>query len=71
MLKKQPQPQPEKPLGQSIEAFRAELDAWIDAKAADIREKSPGVPLPVIRNMFTNRFFGCQCQTVLILEQDT
>ena len=69
MLKK-PQPQPEKSLGQRIEDFRAELDRFIDAKAAEIKEKSPGVPLQVIRNMLTNRFFGCQCQAALnIIEQ--
>jgi hypothetical protein len=65
-------PTPQKPLSERIEEFRAEHDAWIDAKAAEVKEKSPGVPLPVIRNMLTNRFFGCQCQAVLnILEQDT
>jgi hypothetical protein len=63
-------PIPEKPLADRIAAFRAELDAFIDAKASEIKESSPGVPEPVIRNMITNRFFGCQCQAVLnVLEQ--
>jgi hypothetical protein len=32
--------------------------------------QSGNVPLPVIRNMLTTRFFGCQCQSVLnALEQ--
>ena len=70
MLKK-PQPQPEKPLAQRIEEFRAELDAFVDAKAVGIKAQSESVPLPVIRNMLTTRFFGCQCQAALnIIEQD-
>jgi hypothetical protein len=65
-----PPPQPEKPLAERIEGFRAELDQFIDAKASEIKEASPGVPEGVIRNMITNRFFGCQCQSVLhVLEQ--
>ena len=53
-----------------ITMTRAAEDRFIDAKAAEIKESSPGVPEPVIRNMITNRFFGCQCQAVLnVLEQ--
>jgi hypothetical protein len=64
-------PTPQKPLSERIEEFRAELDALIDAKAAEIKAQSESVPLPVIRNMLTTRFFGCQCQAALnIIEQD-
>jgi hypothetical protein len=51
-----------------IRAFRDELDAVIDAKAEALKAQSPGVPLPVLRNILTNRAFGCQCQAVLNLE---
>jgi hypothetical protein len=62
---------PQKPLERRIEEFRAELDAFIDAKAAEIKVQNESVPLPVIRNMLTTRFFGCQCQAALnIIEQD-
>ena len=64
-------PIPEKPsLADRIAAFRAELDAFIDAKAAEIKVQSESVPVQVIRNMLTTRFFGCQCQAALnIIEQ--
>jgi hypothetical protein len=58
------------PLEDRIRAFREELDAFIDAKAAAIKAETPGVPQAVIRNILTNRSFGCSCQAVLnILEQ--
>ena len=55
-------PLPEKPLAERIEDFRAELDRFIDAKAAELKEQPPGVPLQVLRNMITVRAGGCQCQ---------
>ena len=55
---------------QRIRQFRAELDAFIDAKAEEMAAQSPGVPPPVLRNMITNRTFGCQCQAVLNLEKE-
>jgi hypothetical protein len=44
------------------------MDAVIDAKAEALKAETPGVPLPVLRNLLTNRAFGCQCQAVLNLE---
>jgi hypothetical protein len=52
-----------------IAAIRAEADAFLDAKAEELKANTPGVPLGVLRNMITNRSFGCQCQAVLNLEK--
>lgn len=51
-----------------VRAFRDDLDAVIDAKAEELKAQTTNVPLPVIRNLLTNRSFGCQCQTILNLE---
>ncbi|MGN8547820.1 hypothetical protein ACQPTN_24855 [Bradyrhizobium sp. 13971] len=62
MLK--PRPQPEKSLAERIGEFRAELDAWIDGKAAELKEDTPGVPVGVLRNLLIARAGTCQCQAV-------
>ncbi|MGY4160492.1 hypothetical protein ACVINW_006334 [Bradyrhizobium sp. USDA 4461] len=62
MLK--PKPQPEKSLAERIGEFRAELDAWIDRKAEELKEDTPGVPLGVLRNLLIARAGACQCQAV-------
>jgi hypothetical protein len=48
-----------------IKALRAEADEFIDERARQLSEKSPGVPLHVLRNLLTNRTHGCQCRAVL------
>jgi hypothetical protein len=52
-----------------IGAIRAEADAFIDAKAEELKAQTPGVPLQILRNIITNRSFGCQCQAILNLEK--
>ncbi|WP_407146339.1 hypothetical protein [Bradyrhizobium sp. ORS 86] len=61
LLKTKP---PEKSLAERIAEFRSELDAWIDAKAAELKEDTPGVPVGVLRNLLTARAGACQCQAV-------
>ena len=53
-----------------VRAFRDELDGIIDAKAEELKAQTPGVPIGVLRNVLTNRSFGCQCQAVLNLENE-
>jgi hypothetical protein len=53
-----------------VRAFRDELDAVLDAKAEALKAETPGVPLQVLRNILTNRAFGCQCQAILNLEKE-
>jgi hypothetical protein len=61
---------PPEDLASRIAAIRAEADAFIDARAEELKAQTPGVPLQVLRNILTNRSFGCQCQAVLNLEQE-
>jgi hypothetical protein len=56
-------------LSSRVAAIRAEADAFLDAKADELKANTPGVPLEVLRNIITNRTFGCQCQAVLNLEK--
>lgn len=51
------------PLDARIEAFRAELDSFIDARVAEIKKECAGVPEGVLRNILV-RGSGCQCAAV-------
>lgn len=53
-------------LAERIALLRAETDAFIDARAALLKEDAPGVPVGVLRNLITNRAPGCACQATLI-----
>lgn len=48
------------PLEDRIAAFRRELDGFVLARALEIEQSSPGVPLETIMVML-NRGSGCQC----------
>jgi hypothetical protein len=69
-LLKSKTPPPLEDLATRIAAIRAEADAFIDAKAEELKAQTPGVPIAVLRNILTNRAFGCQCQAVLNLEKE-
>jgi hypothetical protein len=61
-LAQQPQT---KPLNERIAELRAEIDAWIDAKAAEIAKDCPGVPEVAIRYDLTARNGDCRCRNYL------
>jgi hypothetical protein len=48
-----------------IKAIQADADAFLDEKAKQLSEATPDVPLHVLRNLLTNRAYGCQCRAVL------
>ena len=52
-------------LRERIEKIRADADAFLNEKAAELSKTTPGVPLMVLRNMLTNRAYGCTCRAVL------
>ena len=52
-------------LRERIEKIRADADAFLNEKAAELSKTTPGVPLLVLRNMLTNRAYGCTCRAVL------
>jgi hypothetical protein len=54
------------PLKDRIAEIRAEIDAFIDAKAEEIKEGCAGVPLACIRRDLTARAGDCQCRQYLI-----
>jgi hypothetical protein len=58
------------PLDERVKAFRAELDAFIDAHIAEIKKTCPGVPDGVLRNTLMRDM--CPCSAVLeIKRQET
>jgi hypothetical protein len=52
-------------LSERIVALRAEAEALLEAKAAQLAEESPGVPVGVLRNLIAARAPGCSCLQVL------
>jgi hypothetical protein len=49
-----------------IIAIRAEIDAFIDEKAAEeLKLLGPGVPLQIVRDILTARGGRCQCAQYL------
>jgi hypothetical protein len=54
------------PLKDRIDEIRAEIDAFIDEKAAEIKKGSPNQPLVCIRRDLTSRAGDCQCRQYLI-----
>ena len=63
-------PQPE-PLGERIERFRGELEAYVDSKVRELKELTPNVPETVLRSLIENRAKGCVCRQVLMLEEQS
>lgn len=57
------------PLDERINALRADIDAFIDARVAAVAKECPGVPAASIRHSIT-RGLECQCATYLILTRD-
>jgi hypothetical protein len=53
-----------------IREIREAAEAFLDKKAEEIRAESPEVPVQVIRNLLTNRTFGCPCQAALNLMEE-
>lgn len=48
-----------------------DAEAYIDARAATVKESCPGVPLASIRQSIIGNFAGCPCKTVLnLMEKD-
>jgi hypothetical protein len=59
------------PLEERIRSIRAEIDAFIDERAAEEKKTCEGVPVGVIRNLLTARSDGCQCRAYLqVAEKD-
>jgi hypothetical protein len=52
-------------LRERIVALRAEAEAFLDAKAAQLAEESPGVPVGVLRNLIAAHAPGCSCLQVI------
>lgn len=60
----------QRPDADRIAAFRAELDAFIDARVAEIKKTCEGVPAESIR-IDLMRGYSCQCAAVQrILRED-
>ena len=52
-------------LPERIRALRAEAEDFLDERARQLSASTPTVPLHVLRNLISNRAYGCQCQAVL------
>lgn len=50
-----------------IEQIRAEANAFIDEKAAELKKENPTLPLGVLRGLLTAKAAGCECRQALAL----
>jgi hypothetical protein len=58
-------------LATQIEAARAAADAFIDERAAALKEQHPSIPINVLRMQLTARGFGhCECAAALNILSD-
>lgn len=57
-------------LEERIKAIRAEVNAFVEARAAAVAKESPGVPIGVIRNLLTARAPACACAQYLELNRE-
>ena len=55
------------PLDERIKSIRTDIDAFIDARVADIKKDCPGLPDATIRNTLTRG--QCQCGQYLLLKK--
>lgn len=57
------------PLDERIRATCAEAEAFVDAKAAELKKQFEGLPVAMLRRDLTNKAPGCVCkQALAILE---
>ena len=56
-------------LSERIKAIRAEANALIDTRAAEMAKQYPGVPVGSHRNMIT-RGIGCACVAALLVAEE-
>jgi hypothetical protein len=57
------------PLGERIEKFRAEVDAYVETRIGEMKSECPGVPETILRRLVENRARGCVCLQALELER--
>ena len=63
-------PSPSKELAQlaaRVEQVRAEANAYIDMRAADLKREIQGVPISVLRMEIVAGFRNCPCASILHL----
>jgi hypothetical protein len=60
-----PKPQPEKSLADQIKEAQAAADAFLDAKAAELHERFPGLPAAMLRRDIEAKAWGCPCKQAL------
>jgi hypothetical protein len=59
------------PLNERIRATCAEAEAFLDAKAAELKKQFDGLPIALLRRGLTNKAPGCVCkQALAILEEN-
>ena len=52
-------------LAERLTQARAAAEAFIDARAAEMKKDFPTLPIGVLRQQLTARAFGCSCRAAL------
>jgi hypothetical protein len=52
-------------LAERLTQARADAEAFIDGRAAEMKKECPTLPIGVLRQQLTARAFGCSCRAAL------
>ena len=55
------------PLDERIRATCADAEAFVDAKAAEMKKQFEGLPIALLRRDLTNKAPGCVCKQALAI----
>jgi hypothetical protein len=58
------------PLDERIRATCAEAEAFVDAKAAELKKQFEGLPIALLRRGLENKAPGCVCKQALAILVD-
>ena len=58
-----------KPLADRIKEIQIEAEAFIDARAAELKKQFPGLPIATLRRDIEAQAFGCPCKQALSITE--
>jgi hypothetical protein len=60
---------PKQSLSERIKEIQIDAEAFIDARAAELKKQFPGLPIAVLRRHIEAKAFGCPCKQALGIEE--
>jgi hypothetical protein len=60
---------PKQSLSERIKEIQVEAEAFIDARANQLKKQFPGLPFTVLRRDIEAKAFGCPCKQALSIDE--